>query len=88
MTISEHEQLLRAARRQAETEQFQQVYRRHRPMVERSIAWLVRGNRKVRYRGAVKNDHWWHHRAAAINLKRMLALGLTRVHRSWALTPA
>jgi hypothetical protein len=30
---------------------FQQPYRQHRPMVERSIAWLVRGgNRKVRYR--------------------------------------
>ncbi len=34
--------------------QFQQAYRQHRPMVERSIAWLVRGNRKVRYRGTTK----------------------------------
>ena len=57
-------------------------------MVERSIAWLTRGNRKVRYRGVVKNDHWWHHRAAAINLKRMLALGLTRLSGTWTLATA
>jgi len=88
LTVNEHEGLLRAARRQAQTPEFQQVYRQHRPMVERSIAWLVRGNRKVRYRGVVKNDHWWHHRAAAVNLKRMLALGLTRAHGTWALVPA
>lgn len=88
LLVNEHDELQRAARRQAETEPFQQVYRQHRPMVERSIAWLVRGNRKVRYRGVVKNDHWWHHRAAAVNLKRMLALGLARMHGTWALVPA
>ncbi|MGI8415186.1 MAG: hypothetical protein ACR2P2_03050 [Nakamurella sp.] len=54
MKVHEHDALLRAARRQAETKAFQQVYRRHRPMVERSIAWLTRGNRKVRYRGVGK----------------------------------
>ena len=35
-----------AARRQAETPEFQTVCRQHRPMVERSIAWLTRGNRR------------------------------------------
>ena len=36
-------------------------YRQHRPMVERSIAWLVAGgNRKVRYRGIAKNNAWLH----------------------------
>jgi len=85
LTIHEHEQLLRAARRQAETEQFQHVYRQHRPMVERSIAWLTRGNRKVRYRGVAKNDHWLHHRAAALNLRRLLNLGLTTDHNGWIL---
>jgi len=33
-------------------------------MVERSIAWLTRGNRRVRYRGVSKNDHWPHYRVA------------------------
>ena len=47
---------------------FQAVYRQHRPMVERSIAWLTRGNRRVRYRGITKNDTWLHTRAAALNL--------------------
>jgi IS5 family transposase len=77
--------LLRAARRTAETPQFQAVYRQHRPMVERSIAWLVRGNRRVRYRGVTKNDQWLHHRAAAINLRRLTTLGINRHHRTWAL---
>ena len=85
LTIHEHERHLRAARRQAETPQFQVVYRQHRPMVERSIAWLVRGNRRVRYRGIARNDHWLHHRAAAINLRRLLTLGLTRQAGRWAL---
>jgi transposase len=86
LTIHEHEQLLRAARRQAETPEFQDPYRQHRPMVERSIAWLTRGNRRLRYRGTTKNDHWLHHRAAALNLRRLLTLGLTADHNGWAIT--
>jgi hypothetical protein len=85
LTLHEHEALLRAARRQAETADFQTVYRQHRPMVERSIAWLTRGNRKLRYRGIAKNDHWLHHRAAALNLRRMIVLGLTTDHNGWVL---
>jgi len=85
LRLHEQEALLRSARRQAETEAFQQVYRRHRPMVERSIAWLIRGNRKVRYRGVAKNDHWLHHRVAGLNLRRLLAIGLTRTTTGWAL---
>jgi hypothetical protein len=56
-------------------------YRQHRPMVERAIAWLVRGNRKVPYRRVAKND-----RAAALNLRRLIALGLTHNSTAWALT--
>jgi hypothetical protein len=85
LNLHEHEPLLRAARRQAETPGFQGVYRQHRPMVERSLAWLVRGNRRLHYRGVAKNDHWLHHRAAAINLRRLLALGLIRDSTGWAL---
>lgn len=52
-------------------------YRQHRPMVERSIAWFVaRGHRKVRYRGTERNRIWLAHRAAAVNLQRLLNLGL------------
>ncbi len=88
LTLHKHEALLRVARRQAETVEFQTVYRQHRPMVERSIAWLTRGNRRVRYRGVTKNDSWLHLRAAALNLRRLLTLGLTRTDGNWAITTA
>jgi IS5 family transposase len=53
------------------------TYRQHRPMAERSISWLVsKGNRRLRYRGAERNDAWLHVRVAALNLRRLLALGL------------
>jgi len=84
--ISEHDPLLRPARRYANTDAFQQPYRQQRPMVERSIAWLVQGgNRKVRYRGIATNDQWLQHRLAALNLRRMLALGLHQQPSGWAI---
>ena len=44
-----------------------------------SPGWpAVHGNRRVRYRGVIKNNHWLHHRAAALNLRRLVNLGLTR----------
>jgi hypothetical protein len=85
LTIHRHERLLHAAREQARTEQFHAEYRRHRPMVERSIAWLTRKNRRVPYRGVLTNDAWLHLRAAAINLRRLLTLGLTGTDGHWAL---
>ncbi len=85
LTIRAHDALQRAARAEARTTQWQNEYRQHRPMVERAIAWLVRGNRKVRYRGVAKNDHWLHHRVAAINLRRMIALGLDHTGTNWVL---
>jgi DDE family transposase/transposase-like protein DUF772 len=86
LTIHEHERFLRAARRQADTTEFQDTYRQHRPMVERSIAWLVRGSRRVRYRGVARNDHWLHHRAAALNLRRLINLGLSHDGTAWAIS--
>ncbi|MDQ6697715.1 MAG: transposase, partial [Actinomycetota bacterium] len=56
------------------------------PMIERTIAWLVRDNhRRLRYRGIQRNQLGWSHRCAAINLKRLLALGLTH-HNQWTIT--
>jgi Transposase DDE domain/Transposase domain (DUF772) len=85
LTIGEHEHHLRAARAVARTPEWQAEYRHHRPMVERSIAWLTRNNRKVRYRGVAKNDHWLQHRSAALNLRRLLAMGLIRSGTTWAI---
>jgi hypothetical protein len=86
LTLGEHFALQRAHRRRAEDPLWQEHYRQHRPMVERSIAWLVRGgNRKVRYRGVAKNNAWLHHRTAGLNLRRLLALGLEHRNGAWAL---
>jgi hypothetical protein len=60
-----------------------------RPMIERTIAWLVRGpNRKLRYRGIERNRLWLSHRAAAVNLKRLLGLGLAHDGESWVMITA
>jgi hypothetical protein len=83
--VGEHDALQRAHRKWAAQPDFQAAYRRHRPMVERSIAWLTRGARRVPYRGVANNDAWLHLRAAAINLRRLLTLGLTGADGQWAL---
>jgi len=79
--------LLAAARRAAADPAWQDEYRRWRPPVERAIAWLVaHGNRRVPYRGALRNDNWLHHRAAALNLRRLINLGLTHTSEgNWVL---
>src|SRR5690606_64929 len=77
VTIHAHHDLMAAARAHALTAEFADPYRQHRPMVERSIAWLVRrGGRKVRYRGIARNQIGLAHRCAAINLNRLVNLGL------------
>ncbi|WP_157519319.1 transposase [Herbidospora mongoliensis] len=54
--------------------------------VERAIAWIVaRGNRRLRYVGTIKNNAWPHTRAAALNLRTLINLGLTRTSASWTL---
>ena len=84
-----HDQRLRAARAQwATDEQLRDTYRRHRPMVERSIAWLIgpKGRcRKLRYRGTSANAWWLRTRIAGLNLRRLLNLGLTRQPTGWTI---
>lgn len=85
LVLHEHDLLQRAHRARATDEGFQAIYRQHRPMVERSIAWLTRGARRVPYRGIEKNNDWLHHRVAALNLRRLIAMGLTVENGTWAL---
>jgi hypothetical protein len=86
LVLHEHHELQREHRRRAQDPDWQADYRQHRPMVERSIAWLVAGgNRKVRYRGVEKNNAWLHTRTAALNLRKLINLGLTRHEGGWAL---
>ncbi|MFF3464861.1 transposase, partial [Streptomyces sp. NPDC002619] len=90
LNVHPHYKLLAAARSQAATDAgWQDEYRRWRPPVERAIAWLVaKGNRRVPYRGVIANNIWLHHRAAALNLRRLITLGLTRTNTTWRLAPA
>jgi IS5 family transposase len=87
--LSVHPQhaLLAAARRDAASPAWKDEYRRWRPPVERAIAWLAaRGSRRVPYRGIAKNNAWLSNRAAALNLRRLVNLGLTRTTEgTWAL---
>jgi hypothetical protein len=87
MSIHEHEQLLRAARAQARTPEFQRAYPT-RSMVERVVAWTAtsRGRRiKLRYLGVDKNHAWLRTRCAAINLRTLINSRLTRRNGAWAL---
>lgn len=87
LTIKSHDAELVAARRAWATGDFTDDYRQHRPMVERSIAWLVaHGHRRARYRGLERNQHGLSLRVAAINLRRLVNLGLTRGPTGWALS--
>jgi Transposase DDE domain/Transposase domain (DUF772) len=92
LTLHPHDALLRQARRDWTTrEDLRAVYRRYRPMVERSIAWLIgpKGRcRQLRSRGVAANDLWLHHRIAAINLRRLLRLGLTQHASRWVVPAA
>ena len=85
LTLGPHHALQRAHRARAQLPEHLETYRRHRPMVERSIAWLTRGNRRVPHRGVTKNNAWLHTRVAAINLRRLLTLGLHLDHSRWVL---
>jgi IS5 family transposase len=85
LDITPHDAELVAARRQWREEDGLEDYRRWRPMVERSIAWLVaNGNRRVRFRGVAPNQLGLSLRVAALNLRRLVNLGLVNDGR-WQL---
>ena len=87
MTIHPQEDLLRAARARARTEEFRHAYPA-RSMIERVIAWTAtqNGHRvRLRYTGTSKNDAWLHNRCAALNLRTLIKRGLTCRDGAWAL---
>jgi IS5 family transposase len=86
INIHPHEDQLAAARGRAADPAGQASYRRWRPMVERSIAWLVaKGHRRVRYRGLARNQLGLSLRVAAINLRRLVTMGLDHHDAGWRL---
>jgi hypothetical protein len=89
LVVGDHDALLRQARRDwAQDPRLREDYRRHRPNVERVISQLAsRGGRrlKLRYRGTATNNAWLKRRTAALNLRNLIARGLTRRDGTWAL---
>jgi hypothetical protein len=88
LTVHSQYRRLAAARAEAAAPAWQHEYRTWRPLVERGIAWLTHGSRRLRYRGVVKNDAWLHLRAAALNLRRLINLGLDHRDDTWTITAA
>jgi len=84
LRLTAHDAELAEARRAWRDGDFAGHDRRWRPMVERTLAWLVRPGRRVAYRGNGHNRIWLAHRAAAINLQRLITLGLDH-HETWQL---
>ncbi len=84
--VGDHDQLLATGRNDWTNGVGANDYRRHRPMVERTIAWLVtRGHRQVRYRGVERNRIGLSIRAATINLRRLVNLGLDHNGQTWTI---
>ena len=86
--LTDHDAELVEARRAWRDSDFTDDYRRWRPMVERSLAWLVRRGRRVAYRGVARNRIWLAHRAAAVNLQRLITLGLDHDGNRWTIAPS
>ena len=80
VTVGPYEALLAAARQRQKDPGWQQDYRAHRPKVERKLAHMLRrrhGGRRARVRGRRRVDQDWKLLAAAVNLARFAALGVS-----------
>lgn len=90
LSVGDHDRLLAQARAQWRDDKDAVAdYQQHRPLVERSIAWIVtNGHRRVRYRGVKANRVALATRAAVLNLRRLINLGLVWNPDGWALNPA
>ncbi|MFE2729466.1 IS1182 family transposase [Kitasatospora sp. NPDC059327] len=89
VTIRPDHDLMAQARKTANDPEWQAAYRRWRPPVERAVAWLVaHGNRRLRHIGTIKNNTWLHTRAAVLNLRTLINLGLAHNGTTWQIGAA
>jgi hypothetical protein len=87
--VGVHEAALTKARRRQQATGWQHDYRANRPKVERKLGHLMRrrhGGRRARVRGTPKVDADFNLLAAAANLARLGALGVTSTPAGWAAT--
>lgn len=85
-----HETLHRARQQQA-TPEWKQKYQQTRPKVERKLAHMMRrrhGGRRARVRGRARVGHDFSLLAAAVNLQRLAALGVSSLCGGWESTAA
>lgn len=90
ITLSPHEAELARGRANCTDPAWKADYKATRPKVERKIGHLMRrrhGGRRARMRGLTKVAADFALLAAAVNLARLAALGLTH-HGGWTLNPA
>jgi len=85
VTIGSDQLRTRRHRQAAQGSDYKDQLRKYRPMAERSIAWLVRPGRRTPYRGLRKIDMWFSVRAAGVNLKRLMMLGLQFTKDGWVI---
>ena len=88
ITVDQYHDLRAANKARWAQDETKNTYRNYRPPVERTIAWLTRHNpRRVPYRGTKPNQQWLTTPTAAINLRRLINLGLHHTPTGWALNP-
>ena len=91
LSIHPNERLLAAARARQRDQAWQADYRATRPKVERKLAHLLRrrhGGRRLRMRGLERAGQDWRLLAAAVNLARLVVLGLASTPTGWTVNPA
>src|SRR3954468_20529230 len=91
ITVGPHEGAVTRARHRQADPAWQADYKATRPKVERKQAHMMRrrhGGRRARMRGQLKIAADFSLLAAATNIARLAALGLTRTGGAWATTPA
>ena len=89
ITVDQHHDLRAANKTRWAKDETKNTYRNLRPSAERTIAWLTRHRaRRVPYRGITPNQQWLTTPTAAINLRRLINLGLDQGPAGWVLNPA
>src|SRR4051794_25998738 len=89
--VGRHERVLARERARQRDPAWKADYNATRPTVERKQAHMMRrrhGGRRARMRGQGKIAADFSLLAAAVNIARLAALGLTRTGGAWATTPA
>ena len=72
ISVGPYEDYLQKARKRQKTKEFQEIYNKRRPPIERKIAELIHhGLRKTRYRGVRKSRLQALFTGTAVNLKRV-----------------